>query len=270
LLIKSIPYAIAVFLMSLYTRIDGVMIMRMLADGPYEAGVYAAGYRILDALNMVAFLFAVLLLPMFSNVFSSISQLRSLLDEGFRYLWFLVVPVSVFGVFYRQEIIRSLYIQADAYWGHVFALLILNFVFMGMMYVFGTFLTAAGKIRSMNYIFLITVILNVVLNFVLIPKYRAAGAAIATLITQSFAVAGILYLSARVLTPVWSTSYLIRVGGFAVFCLILGWLVSRLGIHGWYWALCVFALFVTLGAVLIRIVRWKELSFLFHGRLNKS
>ena len=258
LAVKAMPYAIVVFLMTLYTRLDGVMIMSLLADGEYETGVYAAGYRILDALNMVAFLFAALLLPMFSNVQASPSQLRILLDAGFRYMLILVIPSAVFGILFREEIMMILYIQADSYWGDVFALLIATFILMGMMYVFGTFLTAIGHVWSMNVLFATTVMLNVLLNFLLIPKYKAAGAATATLITQFFAVSGICVLCIRILSLKWSFAYLLRVIGFSVLCLVSGlWVVH---ITPWYWSLSLYIPCVVLGAFIFRILSWRELS----------
>ena len=69
---ESYPYALVVFLMTAYTRIDGVMIERMLPDGAFEAGVYVSAYRLLDASNMFAFLFAGLLLPMFAKIIKDV------------------------------------------------------------------------------------------------------------------------------------------------------------------------------------------------------
>ena len=65
---KSFPFAVLVLLMTFYNRIDTVMLERMLPDGAQECGIYASAYRILDATNMVAFLFAGLLLPMFAKM----------------------------------------------------------------------------------------------------------------------------------------------------------------------------------------------------------
>ncbi|MEZ4982583.1 MAG: hypothetical protein R2769_13570 [Saprospiraceae bacterium] len=53
---KSLPFALVILLMSLYTRMDVIMIENMLEDGKYQAGVYGAGYRLLDASNMIGYL----------------------------------------------------------------------------------------------------------------------------------------------------------------------------------------------------------------------
>ena len=43
---ESYPFALVIFLMTIYTRIDSVMLEKLLPDGKYEAGVYASAYRI--------------------------------------------------------------------------------------------------------------------------------------------------------------------------------------------------------------------------------
>ncbi len=53
---KSYPYALLVLLMTSYTRIDSVMIERLLPDGNTQAGIYAHGFRILDASSQYALL----------------------------------------------------------------------------------------------------------------------------------------------------------------------------------------------------------------------
>jgi len=64
---QSFPFAVLVLLMTFYNRIDPVMIERLLPDklGDEQAGIYASAYRLLDASNMIAYLFSVLLLPLF-------------------------------------------------------------------------------------------------------------------------------------------------------------------------------------------------------------
>jgi len=51
--------------------------------------------------------------------------------------------------------------------------------------IYGTLLTAKGDLRFLNQLSAVGILLNVVLNALLIPKYGASGSAIATLITQS-------------------------------------------------------------------------------------
>ncbi|MDX1477567.1 MAG: oligosaccharide flippase family protein [Saprospiraceae bacterium] len=190
------PYALAVFLMSIYTRVDGVMIEQLAPDGQYQAGLYAAGYRLLDAANMFAFLFAVLLLPMFSRLMNDRVALLRLLGQGFRLMWCVTVGVGVVCYFFRIPVMELLYAEADREWGAVFGLLILSFIGVGLMYVFGTLVTATGNLRRLNQFYLCFALFNIACNFILIPRFGAWGAAMATLTTQSLvAVVLVAYVS---------------------------------------------------------------------------
>ena len=51
-------------------------------------------------------------------------------------------------------------------------------------YIFGTLLVANGSLRQLNYIFAGSLMFNVALNLLLIPTYKAEGAAIATCLTH--------------------------------------------------------------------------------------
>lgn len=64
---ETMPYAVIHFLMTTYYRIDGVMLERLQgANGAAESGVYAQGYRIMESLNNIGYLFATILLPLFA------------------------------------------------------------------------------------------------------------------------------------------------------------------------------------------------------------
>jgi O-antigen/teichoic acid export membrane protein len=65
---NSFPYALLVLLMTVYGRVDSVVIERVLPNGGEAAGIYAQAFRLLDAANMFPFLFAGLLLPIFSRM----------------------------------------------------------------------------------------------------------------------------------------------------------------------------------------------------------
>jgi branched-subunit amino acid transport protein AzlD len=65
---QSAPYALLVLLMMLYNRSDVVILKQISSDGNYQAGIYAQGYRLLDAFYMLGMIFAGLLFPVFSRM----------------------------------------------------------------------------------------------------------------------------------------------------------------------------------------------------------
>ena len=186
IILKNYPFALLGILMALYTRIDSMMVERLLPDGAYHAGVYASAYRILEAANMIAFLFANILLPVFTGLIHKNESVASTSRLGAR---LLLVPgfILVLVCFYfRFDITTLLYKDATPYWGNVFGWLMIGFPALCMVYIYGTLLTANGSLRFLNYTAAIGVAGNILLNFFLIPHYQALGAVIATLITQYF------------------------------------------------------------------------------------
>ncbi len=181
---SSAPFALVLLLMTLYTRMDGVMIERLLTDGKEQAGIYAASYRVLDAFNMLGLLFAGLLLPMFSKMLDKHDALVSLVNTSFGLLSAISIGVSVICWFYADYIIGTLYTSTSEEWSLVFQYLMVTFIAVSWSYVFGTLLTARHALRTMNTIFLIGLGINLLLNLLLIPTYKSLGATWATVITQ--------------------------------------------------------------------------------------
>ncbi len=195
---ESYPFALVIFLMMVYTRIDAVMLERMLPDGKLETGIYASAYRLLDASNMLGFLFAGLLLPMFSKMLKAKESVSSLMKMSFQLIWAAAISIAIITYFFRVEIMTFLYIEATPYWGEVLGYLMFTFVAVSGSYIFGTLLTANGSLMKMNAVFIIGVLLNVVLNYILIPEYKALGATVATLATQFFVLFGQIWIAKKI------------------------------------------------------------------------
>lgn len=230
---KALPFGLAVFLMTMYTRIDGVMIERLLPNGRYEASVYAGGYRLLDAANMLAFLFPPLLLPMFSRLQDKFSELGDLLRLSFSLMWTLVVIAAASCYAFRDEIMDLLYLEADQYWGSVFGVLILNFFWIGMIHVFGTFVTASGRMRTANWIFFSCILLNIGLNLLLIPDYKAWGAAVTTFITHGGVVIGLCIITRRHLRTKPFVSTLLKGAVLIGIVILISWGFSEFSFLHW-------------------------------------
>ena len=183
---KTAPYALLALLMTLCTRVDNILIGKLLPDGDYHGGIYALGYRLLEAANMMAVLVAMLLLPIFSKMIAERQKLEPLINTA---LGILVAPSLIFAIacfFFQSEILVMLSPKANNYATQVFGWVILCFIPLCFMYIFGTLLTAKGSLKILNILALIALITNIGLNIWLIPKYQALGAAYAAIITQSF------------------------------------------------------------------------------------
>lgn len=217
---KSYPYALVIFLMTVYSRIDGVMLERMLPNGKLEADIYASAFRLLDASNMIGFLFAGLLLPMFAKLIKEKTAIYPLVSLSFQFIWAGAISLAAATFFFQQEIMEGLYVDGNAYSGQILGFLILSFIAISASYIYSTLLTANGSLRSLNMISIAGVILNVIINLILIPTYKAYGAAITTLITQSLVTIGHVLVAHKILAlPFkWATALRITTFIFLTFC----------------------------------------------------
>ncbi len=184
ILIKSLPFALLVFLMTIYGRVDAILLHLLLPENPIETGIYAAGFRLLDAATQFGFLVATILLPMFSKAFKEKTSVRSLVGFSFSLVLMASVALAGFCAYFKVEIIQLLYHTSDIRYQIVLSTLMFAFIPISTVYIFGTLLTAKGKLMQLNFIALSGIVVNIVANYLLIPRFAAIGAAYAALITQ--------------------------------------------------------------------------------------
>lgn len=199
---QSLPFAVLVLLMAFYNRIDSVMLERLLKDtGARYSGIYASAYRLLDASNMIAYLFAVLLLPIFARMLKQKQSIEELIRLSYTLIIIPAIMIAVGSYFYAEDFMRLLYTIHEgeslaqfeyriSHSANVFGILMFSFCAISTMYIFSTLLTANGSLKYLNFVALSGMFINIVLNLLLIPRYQAVGSALATLVTQ-FVVAGV-------------------------------------------------------------------------------
>jgi len=183
---KTLPFALAVLLMTLYTRIDAVMIERLLPEneGAYQAGVYASGYKILDALNQIPYLFAVFLIPVFARLLKDKEDIKPIFTAALKMLLTISIGATVVVIFWGNDILQKLYLDYTIEWQESFKYLIFSFNTAILIYATGGLLTANNNMIAISKMSIVALIINIVLNYYFIPKSCAAGASLATLITQ--------------------------------------------------------------------------------------
>lgn len=233
---KTAPFALLGLLMVFYTRVDSVMLERMLPDGELQAGIYAQGFRLLEAFNMVGFLTASLLLPMFSKQLGQNESISQLLNLSYR---FLMVPVFILFVgcyLYRKHLMDFLYTSHSDESAPVFGLLMASFLFVSSTYVLGTLLTANGSLRQLNYLAFGCLILNIILNFVLIPTYKAYGAALASLFTNGLNALGQVLIVMPLFSQKLSSKMIFRSISFLLIFTALAYYIANLSLF-WFWGL---------------------------------
>jgi O-antigen/teichoic acid export membrane protein len=227
----SYPFALLILLMSLFNRLDSVMLERLLENGKEEAGIYAQSFRIFDAASQFSLLFAMLLLPMFSRMIKLGQNVNDLVRMALPLLMAAGLSLAITGNYYRVEIIDLMYTSPAPYSSTIFGILMVGFLFVSTSYIYGTLLTANNNLKHLNILAGITVVINVSLNLILIPHHHAVGAAISSLISQAFYAVSQLILARRILKVPVNADILIRLAGFLLLNLGTGYLTLLL--PGW-------------------------------------
>jgi O-antigen/teichoic acid export membrane protein len=263
---KSLPYALLILLMAFYYRVDTVMLNRMLPDGNVQSGIYAQGFRVLDAASMFAFLFAGLLLPIFSHMIKRRERIDEMVRLSVMLLLVPVILISVTSYFYRYELMNLMYHHQVEFSAPVFGVLILALIPISSSYIFGTLLTANGSLKYLNIMALSGMVVNVSLNLILIPKYQAYGSAIASIFTQAVVALIQIVLSYKLFNLRLNVRLILKFTVFIGFVVLAATFINDLPIMWAFQAAVllvvgiIFSLSIRLFTVkgLIRILKYKK------------
>ena len=275
---KSFPYALLILLMTVYARVDSVLLDRLLPDGVgnTEAGIYANAYRLLDAANQMAYLFAVILLPAFSYLIKQNESVKDLTRITFNVLFVVSVTLAAVSFFFNEEIMLALYPQGEGEspeaFRHrlneavrIFPLLMTSFAGYASTYVFGTLLTAQGALKQLILVAAAGVVISIVINVLLIPDLLAAGSAYANLTAQFITAALQIYLAYRYFRFPFNMKYLGALVSFVLLTFVFFYLTEYID-SLWYWKILYGILAAVVLSIVLRILNIKEFYIIFANK----
>ncbi len=181
----AVPVGFGVAMYVVYNRVDLIMLQYMKND--YDVGIYSVAYRMMGSLHFLIWALMVASAPAFSKYFrKEQGKLGALAERCTRYLLFAGIPIAAGGALLASPIMRFLYDGKFAEASGVFSLLALSTAVIFFGATFGTMILNADRAASNFYARVATagVLFNVILNFLLIPKYTYFGAAVATVATD--------------------------------------------------------------------------------------
>ena len=259
---KSLPYALISLLMACYYRMDSVMLERMLPRdiGAEQVGIYASAFRLLDALVMIAYLFSVILLPLFSKMLKQKENVVPVVRTSFSLLFLFSVTAVVMLYVYREPVIQLFYPDIADSSVAIFRLIIFGLIPISMNYLFGTLLTASGSMKALNITAAIGIVINVLVNLLLIPRMQACGSAVASFCTQ-FTVALLQFILAwRIIGfPLTSLPWLRCLIFLAVFIPVVAFAPRILHV-GTLWSLLILGVFSLLVGFATGLLRFRNVK----------
>ena len=176
----AVPFALAAVFARVYSYADSILLSKLAGD--VAVGWYSIPYKITYAFQFIPLALVAALYPKFSEYFASDKQKLALVyEQGIKYLLLVVMPIAVGIGILAKPIILSLY--TPEYLNSILPLQVLlaGLVFSYISFPIGAFLNACNRQATQTAIVFFVMILNIALNFFLIPRYGVVGAAVSAL-----------------------------------------------------------------------------------------
>lgn len=186
LLNNSWPLMISSVVVMVYMRIDQIMIKEIL--GEREVGIYSAAVRLSEAFYFIPVIITASLFPAILNAKAInrelyINRMQCLYTFMIWTALFIAIPVSLLSEWIVNILFGAAYTESAV----ILAIHIWAAIFVFLTVSSGKYLTSEGLTKKILYRNSSGMILNVILNLILIPKYGCVGAAISTLMSWAFA-----------------------------------------------------------------------------------
>jgi O-antigen/teichoic acid export membrane protein len=197
---KGLPLGLAGLFVLAYYKVDGILLFRY--KGAVASGLYAAGYRFLDALQFLPATLIVVLNPLMSRLWRTESTSRwrhDLPRVAFTLLVCSSGVVSVGGVILAGPIVSLVYGARYAASAPLLSILMLCFPAICLGWFYGTMLIASDHIRPYLIVTVTAATLNLVVNVALLPRFGASAAAWTTVGTEWFVVLALATVTCRTL-----------------------------------------------------------------------
>ncbi|MDN3510998.1 MAG: flippase [Candidatus Jettenia sp. CY-1] len=189
LLKDSWPLILSSIMIMIYMRIDQIMLGNMVGDK--EVGLYSAAVRLAEVWYFIP-------VSIVSSIFPNIVEAKQI-SESFFYeklqklynvMVFLAYIVAIPTTFLSNLAIKLLYGEAYGKAGALLSVLVWASLFVNLGVARSSFLTTMNWTKAHFLTVFLGCLINVILNYFLIPVYEGMGAAISTCIAYWFAAHG--------------------------------------------------------------------------------
>lgn len=192
LLKQSFPLILSAVMVSIYMKIDQVMLK---SEGSAEVGIYSAAAKISEAWYFIP-------MAIVTSVFPALIHARKTDPERYQkrlknlydLLVFISLPVALFISFFGTDLIHLLYGNKFEGAGSMLSIHIWSGIFVFFGIASSQYLINEGFTQISFQRTAAGAIINILLNFWLIPLYGGIGASIATLIACIFSTFYILFI----------------------------------------------------------------------------
>lgn len=253
---KSFPFALVGIFGTISMKIDIVMLKMFHADD--VAGFYTVGKRIIESFNFIPENFANALFPTLSLLFvNEIVKYRNTITNSFRLSMVVLIPIVLILYFGAPKIISILFSEEFAESSTALRILSIAYGVVFIKYLLVVVLNSSGRQNLFAMLAGIGMLINIALNYILIPEHKIIGAGFATIIAETlttvvafFIVKGEFNLSAL-------SSTILKVG--LITLLSLGLYYLLIDYLSEVFVLILFILFYPVSVFVLRVVSKEEI-----------
>lgn len=212
---KHFKPALKIFILtvivSLYLNLSSVMLGFI--SGAESVGYFTAATRITQLMLGFTTALGTVMLPRLSNLVANnnFTEFNRLSNISTKFIFALTLPLSVAMIMLADNLI--LLLSGNAYEDAILTLKIISFVTfsIGLAGVLGTqILYPLGKESIVIKSSAIGAVINIVFNFILMPKFSHNGAAVATLLTETGVTAAMMYFGRNYIPVKWRDKELLN------------------------------------------------------------
>lgn len=209
---------------NVYSNLDSVMLGFM--QGDYATGIYAVSVKVKIILVMLISSFSVVFLSRLSymNANSGADAMDGTLRISMQLSLFVSIPVVAFFVLEAADAIDLLASSSymDAYLPMIIMLPALIFSSVSQV-LGGQYSVAVGKEKNLMFAVIIGAVVDLVLNFLLIPVLSFTGAAIGTLVAEMVQCCIQAFLARDVVKRIFSGKNLLQVSACTALASLTCW-----------------------------------------------
>ena len=170
----------------IYVTVDTLMLGVM--NGDYQVGLYSNAMKLIKILINLLTAIGVALLPRISFLKSKNEEekLKKIINKTIHILFFITVPAVIGIIFISKELIVVLFGEKFVNAQYILIALALLIVLRTFSNLFLQMLISSHKDKNTSKVYFYGMVMNVILNYFMIKKYLAVGAAISSVIAEGY------------------------------------------------------------------------------------
>ena len=179
----SIPFAITGVLYSIYYSVDIIMLTNII--GNTATGIYNASYKLINVITLLYTAYTAVIFPVMSKFFKNDEKLLEIsYEKSIKYLMLIMIPLAMSTMIYSTDLILLIYGPEYIDSAPTLSILIWTVCLLFVASPGNILLQASHKEVTVTKIYAIAAVFNIILNFILIPKFSFIGAAITTVVSD--------------------------------------------------------------------------------------